>query len=536
MTQFLTLLKLEFMNRSPKIRGGKAFPRVLKWIMSIIGIGLIGFVLFYACNSIVKVFVNANLSNEFIIYYVLIIGLVQFLFGLSLTTKTLYFNSDGDLLKLPLSGRMIFLAKVTYLFIYELIFTTVLSLPVFIMFGIASGQGVMFYVLLLPNTLFLPIIPFLFGLLCSVPAMYIVSFLKNKFVVMLFIYVICVAAGFYVYTYALQFIMDILNSGSISDVFSDSVIASIKQFATYLHIPMLFRNSLLQYKFWQSAVINITIVAVMGALIFTFAKNTYLNLLLENIGGSGQAFKKKTKVKQRSLSGALFFREFKTIFRSVNYSFQYLTVILTTPLMVYFSSEIASNIGVEKIGEGVLPGIAVLVLIMFLTMGTSFAATSITREGGNFFHTKIIPVSYRKQVTVKFLLYVIVSVPAVLVSCLVLAFAGFLGYTQALIIALAVCLIVVGNICSSISLDLKKPQFMFLDGKEITSSNRNINSSISIGFLIAVLMGVGCIVISLFVSIPSIYLVLFGFGVPYTVLELFRLFFRLEKRYRNIEA
>lgn len=536
MTQFLTLLKLEFMNRSPKMRGGKLFPRILKWIVSILGIGIIGFCLCYAINSVIRVCVDANLANEFIIYYVFIIGLVQFLFGLSLTTKTLYFNSDSDLLKLPLSGRMIFLAKVTYLFIYELIFTTVLSLPVFIMYGIATSQGALFYTLLIPNTLFLPIIPFLFGLLCSVPAMYIVAFLKNKFIVMLIIYIVCVGAGFYVYTYALQFIMQVLNNGGIADVFSDSVIGSIKQVANYLHIPMLFRNSLLVYKFLPSAVINLTIVVVLGILIFSFAKKTYLKLLLNNIGGNGQAFKKKTTVKKRRVGKALFFREFTTIFRSVNYSFQYLTVIITTPLMVYFSSEIASNIGVQQLGEGVLPGIAVLVLIMFLTMGTSFAATSITREGGNFFHTKIIPVSYRKQVTVKFLLYVIVSVPAVVVSCVALAIAGFLTYIQALFIALAVCLIVIGNICSSISTDLKRPQFMFLDGKEITSSNRNINSSISAGFVIAVLMGVACIVVSLFVSIPAIYLVLFGFGVPYMILELFRLFFRLEKRYRNIEA
>ncbi len=536
MTQFLTLLKLEFMNRSPKVRGGRVFPRILKWLFAILGLGLIGFLLLFAINSVVKVCVKANLENEFIIYYVFIIGLVQFLFGLSLTTKTLYFNTESDILKLPLGSQTIFLAKITYLFIYELIFTTILSLPVFVIFGIATSQSVIFYLLLIPNTLFLPIIPFLFGLLFSVPAMYVVSFLKNKFIVMLIIYILCVGAGFYVYTYALKFIVQILSNGGIADVFSDGVIASIKQFANYLHIPMLFRNSLMVYKFLPSAIINLTIVVLLGFIILSFAKKTYLRLLLENAGGSGQAFKKKTVIKKRGLSRALFFREFTTIFRSVNYSFQYLTVIITTPLMVYFSSEIASNIGVQQIGAGVLPGIAVLVLIMFLTMGTSFAATSITREGGNFFHTKIIPVSYRKQVTVKFLMYVIVSVPAVFVSCVALAIAGFLTYFQALMIALAVCLIVVGNICSSISTDLKRPQFMFLDGKEITSSNRNINSSISGGFVIAVLMGVACIVVSLFVSVPAIFLVLFGFGIPYMILELFRLFFRLEKRYKKIEA
>ena len=173
---------------------------------------------------------------------------------------------------------------------------------------------------------------------------------------------------------------------------------------------------------------------------------------------------------------------------------------------------------------------------MFLSMGTSFAATSITREGGNFFHTKIIPVSFTKQIVVKFLMYVFVSIPSIIISCLVLAFAGFLSYTDVMLIALAVCMIVIGSIASSINLDIKRPQFMFLDGKEITNSNGNINASITIGFVIAVLMGIGAIAVSMFVSVPAIYIVLFGFGVPFMAIELFALFFKLEKRYRSIEA
>ena len=213
-----------------------------------------------------------------------------------------------------------------------------------------------------------------------------------------------------------------------------------------------------------------------------------------------------------------------------------MTVVITTPLMVYFSSEIASSIGVSLIGEGVLPGIVVLVLIMFLSMGTSFAATSITREGDNFFHTKTIPVSYTRQVTIKFLLYLIVSIPSIFISCLVLAIAGFLSYPAALLIALAVSLIIIGNIAAAIFIDIKKPQFIYLEGNEVTTSTKNINSSISIGFIIAVVMGILSIALSYFVSIPSMYLALFGFAIPFAIYEICRLFIKLESRYKRIEA
>ena len=96
-------------------------------------------------------------------------------------------------------------------------------------------------------------------------------------------------------------------------------------------------------------------------------------------------------------------------------------------------------------------------------------------------------------------------------------------------------MIIVGNICSSISLDIKRPQFYFLEGGEVTATNRNINSSIGIGFIIAMIVGIACIAISFFVSVPSMYLVLYGFGIPYMAIEIFTLFYKLEKRYRSIE-
>ncbi len=537
MTQFLTLLKLEFMNSAPKNRvKGHVFSKLFKILIYILFICAIGGGLLYVFNSIINICIKSDLEQEFIVYYAFLVQIVQLFFGLSLTTKTLFFNSDSDILKLPLNGKMIFLAKITYLFIYELIFTTFLTLPVFILYGVKTMQSAMFYIMLLPNILFFPVIPFLFGVLLSVPAMYVVGYLKNKFVVMLFLYILFVAIGFTLYTYGLKFIMEILNANDISSILQTQVILDIKFISNILYLPLLFKNSLLLYRFFPSAIVNITIAIVLFVIVMYFAKQAYLKILLSNMENDTNVFKHKSQVKERGIKRALFFREFVTIFRSVNYSFQYLTIIITTPLMVFFSSQIASNIGVGQVGAGILPGITILVLLMFLSMGTSFAATSITREGGNFFHTKIIPVSFTKQIVVKFLLYVIVSIPSILISCLVLAFAGFLSYLGAMLIAIAVCFIVIGSICSSILLDIRKPQFMYLDGKEITNSNANINTSISIGFLIAIIMGIGAIVISMFVSISAIYLVLFGFGVPYCAIEVFRLFFRLEKRYRSIEA
>ena len=537
MRQFLTLLKLEFLTNSIRIKDGVGvFSKIKKIVFLTLGFLVIAGLLLYAINSIINVSLEANLKQEFIVYYSLIVQVVQILFGLSITTKTLYFKNDINILKLPVKGKMLFLAKISYLFIYEFVFSTALTLPVFILFGIKTAQPIFYYFLLVPNTIIFPIIPFLIALLLSVPTMYLVGYIKNKFIVMLILYVVFLSLGFLLYIYALKFILGILNSDSIKDVFSSGTIFNIKQFSNYFVFSILFKNCLLYYKFWQSILITALIIIVLGISIIVVADKVYLKRILANNEGGEKAYNNTSKIKDRSVGGALFFREFTTIFRSTNYAFQYLTVVITTPLMVYFSSEIALNIGVSLIGDGILPGIIVLVLIMFLSMGTSFAATSVTREGQNFFHTKIIPVSYKKQISVKFFTYIIVSIPSIFVSCFVLYFANFISIIMCLLIGISVSIIIIGNICKSILIDIKKPQFMYLEGAEITTNTKNVNSSISVGFLIATIMGVGCIALSFFVSIPSMYLALFGFGIPFASYEIFRLFYKIEKRYGGIEA
>ncbi len=536
-SQFITLLKLEFLNnRNRDNRNSGIFSRLFKYLIILIGLSLIGVIVYFALNSILGLCLNIDLEKEFLLFYIFLIQIIQILFGLNLVTKTLYFSNDNDLMKLPVKGLNIFLSKICYLYIKELIFCTCLSLPVFIIYGIMAGEGAFFFCMIPVAILLSSMIPFFIGLVLSVPTMYIMAYLKNKFITMLGLYIIIVAVGFSLYINGLQLVLAMIESGDVSNLFSSELILNIKRIANYLYFPILVRNLLFNHRFLTSLFVGFVLCAIMAVVILYFANKIYLNVLLKNSEGENQNFNKKIKAKERKPFNALLNREFLNIFRSVNYSFQYLTITITTPLMVYFSNAIASNVGIENLGENILPGVSVLVLIMFLTMGTSFAATSITREGGSFFHTKIIPVSFKKQVFVKFMLHAMIAVPAVFISCLVLAFFEFISFVSAILIALSVSLIIIGNICSSINLDIKRPQFLFLNGKEVTKATKNMASTLSQGFLIASLLGAISIVVSFVFGLSTFRLVLFSFSIPYFAIEVFRLFYKIEKKYRRIEA
>ena len=109
MRQFLTLLKLEFLTNSIRIKDGVGvFSKIKKIVFLTLGFLVIAGLLLYAINSIINVSLEANLKQEFIVYYSLIVQVVQILFGLSITTKTLYFKNDINILKLPVKGKCYF--------------------------------------------------------------------------------------------------------------------------------------------------------------------------------------------------------------------------------------------------------------------------------------------------------------------------------------------------------------------------------------------------------------------------------------------
>ena len=115
LSQFITLLKLEFltkMNRSEK--GSKLFPRIIKALIILLGIGIIGAVVLIAFDTVIKMCIQSNIGREFLVFFIFIVQIAQMLFGLSITTNTLYFNYDNDLTKLPIKGSTIFLSKIIY--------------------------------------------------------------------------------------------------------------------------------------------------------------------------------------------------------------------------------------------------------------------------------------------------------------------------------------------------------------------------------------------------------------------------------------
>ena len=540
MGTFKALLKLELLTKSAQRSKSKNVAvTIFKVICYVLFLALITFVLSVLSNSLISTFSQAGMTNEIFIFYILFIQILIIIFSIGKVIKTLYNQMDyNKLLHMPVKPSILFMSKALYLFINNFIVSLVLVLPFLICFGTKTGQHAFYYIMLLPSCLFIALIPFVVSMLLSLPFSKLMIKLKNKFLFTLILYILALAVGFIIYYFLLMSLLKLFNASNVSSLLGVKTTNTLKTIAN-----MLFLQKLFQYLMYGSVVKVIQAFLILFSLLFVscfvlvmFAKKRYAFVVRNLIERQVDCFKKEYPIKERTPKKAFFVKELITIFRSQNYSFQYLTIAVTTPLMVFFSNLIVSSVGVAQIGKEILPGISVLVLIMFLAMATSFSASTLTREGDKFIYTKLFPVKYSDQIKTKFFVYLLVAIPSTLISSLLLFLGGFLSVMDTLIIFIGVSMVQVGNVALSINMDIKSPKFSFVGDSEMVDSNSNMSKSLTASFVIAFILGISTIIISYVCKVYVRYLTIIGFAIPYMIYHLFFLFHKLDDRYNKIEV
>ena len=165
------------------------------------------------------------------------------------------------------------------------------------------------------------------------------------------------------------------------------------------------------------------------------------------------------------------------------------------------------------------------IMICFIGMfGVSMntgAATTITREGANFWMLKTMPVPYKVQIRAKLTLYLIVSSLTVLLSLIVVSISSF-NLTNLICGLVFLMLYNYGFNCFCVYMDLYRPKLNWTTPNEAVKNNRNavipmfINMAVSI-LLVAVPVLCLIFIPSLLVAMIVSWAVLIIFGVAVAI-------------------
>lgn len=553
-----TLLRLELRSRfgsrveTPvKTHIGRA----LNILFTLIVYGILVLGIYYLADMFI---VRSELRYEFLVFSTVFTMVIATAVAIGNVVKNLYMSGDNELLlRFPVNGAEILIAKSIYCFIHNLIINALLILPFYIVFGVVTKAGAGYYFASIGVMILAVLLPYFVANLVAIPVMILTNFVKNQFLLVLIILIGLICAGFILYMTALKGILNYLGEEQVN-LFSGAMILQYRSVAAKCY-PFKWYATLLSgtpYGF-SSAEVGLSFLyiflmtAAVGVAAYFVTAKFYYKTILNGIETEKVSFHRKTPNTCRTIFGTLLHREFYLILRSFNYSFQYLAMAVAAPVMVYYCNDLAATMGKDSVGAAIVPGLTLMVIIIFVAIIVSFASTSISREGNAFYHTKIIPVSYTVQVSVKLFLYAIVATASVVLSCIVVAAAFGTEQAGNLLSPLDIgCIFAISEMtvlsltCLAIWADVRSPIFNVVGDGELVSANKNLALSLLVGILVAVIYGAVAMILgflpieiggfSVVDGLGDVYLILSMVSLVILGISLTMLYVNLDKRYQKI--
>lgn len=438
--------------------------------------------------------------------------LIILTFGLVPMLAYLYFSRDTEfLMSLPVSTKAIFAARMTVVYVTEAAVALAVIIPATITAGVMLGEGAVFYISLILGSFIVPAVPFLLAAVISVPLMYIVSFFRNKGAFTSFA-LILLFAGLYVSYFML--IGRPSSSDSAADTDFIGAAAGITRAANVLFpLYALTRLAVMSPHTMfgtlpaaGAAAVNLAIFLISSVLfaaaavgVSALAYSRGAKKMLE--GGSAHSKKRKSEP-GRSLTGALFRKEWRGLVRTPAFAFQVLSVIVICPIVVGFvnfmpftnaaEADIAAMGFVRRMMSSISVG---LICVFCVTSSVTGSGTSVTREGKKLAILKSMPVSFRAVVRAKLLLYSIISAVAVTVALAVLSAINF-SLVNVVCGALFLYPFSFGYNCCCMYNDLRRPRLNWTSANEAVKNNRNVTVPMLVGIAISSVVMIAVVMIS----------------------------------------
>lgn len=558
-----TLFRLDLKSRYGTTNTDKnAWKQTLGHIGNAVFFLLVYAVLIVGIYYLTNVFVTrSGLRMEFLVIVATLTISLATIVATGNVIKNLYQNGDNEmLLRFPVSGKEILVAKSIYCYLHNFVVCLLLMLPFYISFGVVTHAAPGDYFAYIGIVLFSTLVPFFVANIIAVPVMKVMNAVKNQFLLVLIITIIVVCVVFAIYLTSLSNVLSYLKDSKQS-IFSPDMIQRYRNFAKYAYpfnwyaqlINGMKYGGLSAGRYALRFLYLVLINGVLGVLAYFVTTKEYYKTILYGIETQKASFKKKIKDVRRPVGYALFRREFYLILRSFNYSFQYFAMACAAPVMVFFCNRLAATMGTESIGAGIMPGLTLMVIVIFITIIVSFASTCISREGASFYHTKVIPVSYTNQILVKFILYSLTGTISVALCCALsggyysseagnrlltpLDMGAIFGISEMLVLSLT---------CLSMIADIKSPTFNVSGDGELVAANKNVALAMIVGIIVAVAYGLFAMIFSFLPlqvggvlliqrgDMDRIYLVLSVISIVLLAGSLAGLFVNLNKRYQKI--
>jgi len=529
-----------------------------RWLVPLFIVALLGILpAFYGILLLIKnlylILLPLGQERAILTFAVLTGQLLILLFGLYYVISAFYFSKDLEMLiPLPLKPFEVMLSKFTVIVVNEYLTVMAIVLPVVVYFGILAKAGPAYWINAVLVYLFLPVIPLAIVSLLVVGMMRLINFSRKKDALILIgsIVLIMIGLGF-------QFFINGSpgskhNIEAMSNFFAspDSLLNQIgAKFP-----PSIWATKALAGRFTGSGLFNLLLFVGVSLILFYGILVMSEKLFYRGLIGIGEISGRRKTLSEKEMSRkvssgrrpvkAIFTREWRIMNRTPIFLLNGVLVVVIIPVIFVLMAKTGSGRGgnafILKILASAKPLYKILITAAFLIICGSLngtASSTFSREGGQFWMSKVIPATTREQVTAKFFHSYIISLMGITTASVVAALslnlgAGALAAAIGLALVLALALTAVGMI-----IDLARPLLDWTNPQKAIKQNLNVLMAIiaDIGiltilfFIIKLLINAGlvgnAIILVLFALLAA-----FSYGSCYLLLKF------AKRRYREIEV
>ena len=427
-------------------------------------------------------------------------GIIVLIFGIFYILSTVFLAKDTELLaSLPISQGNIFLSKFVLVLLGEYPFAFFLMIPPVIIYGIGQNKGIIYFLLAIICTLFIPLVPLVISSLLSLFLMNIVGRSRHRDLITIIGSIILLVGMFLGQNYLIiqmpdneqEFLAELLKSSN-----------AMVEFMGRAFPPAIWITKILSGTF-SEALINLVylLIVSLGAfgLVYFIASFIYqrgATAQFETVASNGKA---KLSYKSTSKILAIFKIEWLTILKTPIYALNSLVMVFMAPLLMMlplFGGNLSNDPDLQFLynlvesGQStpLLPLIVAGLITLFVMINPAVSST-FSREGKNIWILKNIPVKPEIQVYGKLLAGYSISFIAALLS----AFMAMLSFRIPIVTTIMVVILTSAALVPisavGIYIDLMRPKLIWNNPQEAIKQNFNVVIAMLLGFVLVTIFG-----------------------------------------------
>ena len=495
MTKFGTLLKV---NLRQQFRARK---NTSKKTMPVWGIYIVlGVVLLPLLAMLFSTFVSAGefLSepqyapylNAAVTFAITAIELVNVFFGLKSMLGTVYMSNDSDmLLALPLKTVTIFLSKLAVCYIVEFFSTLVMLAATLLPLGIGLSAGAGYFAALIFGAFLIPLISLLAVAILSVPLLLVSNLFRNKGAVGTIIYVLLFGALMALYMW---FVVSLgwgtgdFNGADVGAML-DGILESVSSAAAYLYPNVWLSGAFTAATFggWigNFALFLLSALVLLGLTVLLSGK-IFLWNMRKSQENAGKGAKKTTyKFAGGNKISSLLAADFKNMLRTSSLGFYCLTQVVVIPVCVVIYCLALKDVGGEGEMQNLLSMVSRVMLVIMGPMTCVTAASSVSREGENFYLIKTLPVKPSQYALSKLIISLIFNGAAFALSVVFECIFVKIGIVVGLLDFLTVFCASAGVSAALVLIDMKNPRLKWTTVQQGLKNNPSSLWGMLVGFV-----------------------------------------------------